>query len=138
MKKGVLLLTCFSITVCCLAQESGFFTDSLMQKWNKAWNQKNVAALTSMVQPNVVFESPYNIRISRDSLAASIFKYELPRLGNIQSTELHSQTDGDMAWSIGEVTGIENNEPWKATYTFEFTRKNGGNWKIQLLVFYEK
>lgn len=110
-----------------------------MKQWDTAWNNKDATALKSMLQPNVVFESPYNIRISRDSIAATTFKVVLPSLDSLRSSELHSLVNDNMAWSIGKATGIwSNNKSWKATYTFEFTRRANQDWKIQMLIFYEK
>ena len=139
MKIFLILLTFSSITFCSFAQQTSALADSLMKQWDMAWNNKDVGTLKSMLQSNAIFESPYQIRISKDSIAASIFKVELASLDDVHSTELHTLVDDNMAWSIGKVTGIwSNNQPWEGTYTFEFTRKAGQDWKIQMLIFYEK
>lgn len=128
-----------SITICSFAQKTTTLTDSLMKQWDAAWNNKDTDALESMLQPNVIFESPYNIRISKDSIAATTFKVVLPSLGDLKSTELRTLIDSNIAWSIGRATGTwSNNKSWEATYTFEFKRKADKDWKIQMLIFYEK
>ena len=124
MKRFLILITFISTTFSSLAQERSALTDSLMKQLDITLNNKDVKTLKSLLQLNAIFESPYQTRISKDSIAATIFRIELASLSDIKSTELHT-VDDNMAWSIGKVTGIwSNNQPWTGTYTFEFTKKS--------------
>jgi ketosteroid isomerase-like protein len=140
MKRVLFFLTFVSITILSFPQEKTTMTDSLTKQWNTAWNNKDVNALIKQLQPNAIFEfDPYEIHITRDSIAATIFKIQLNSMHNLKSTEIHTLKHNNIAWSIGNMSGIwSNGQRWKGTYTFEFTRKPGQNWKIQMLITYDK
>lgn len=145
MKRLILFFLLISAATSSYAQNTNSVTATIMRRYDRAWNHKDARALVGMIRPNAIFESPYHIRMSRDSIMSTVFKSELAVMDDLKTTEYRSQISGNMAWSIGKVTGNVYNSrnkksftPWHATYTFEFTKRAGGNWKIQMMVFYEK
>ncbi len=118
-------------------------TKSLMKNFDEAWNNKNVNALDSLLQPDAFFESPYQIRDGREAIDTTIFRFNIHIFRNGKSTENYSHIDNNIAWSVGNVTADYLNKkneivPWNARYTFIFSKGNDNSWKIQMMIYHEK
>lgn len=144
MKRLLFSLAFVFVTTSCPAQ-SVTLTDSLTKQYFKAWNNDDASAIISMLQPNAFFESPYQLRYGRDSIAATVLKSEIHMFYNIKTVENYSYVGNDIAWSLGKATSImkkdKNNKFAKTStesYTFVYTRKNSENWKLQMIIWHEK
>ena len=138
----ITLLVIFSTTIT-FAQNS--LTDLLVKKFFQAWNAENINEMISQIQPDAFFKSPYQLRYGRDKMAATVLKTNPPAHKVVNTKELHSKVDDDIAWSIGEFTadvyddyGNKTSEQIKGTYTYVFTKKNKSDWKIQMIIYHEE
>ena len=145
MKKILYLaiFSCVLISSYSLGQNS--LTDLLVKKFFQAWNAENINEMISQLQPDAFFKSPYQLRYGRDKMEATVLKTNPPAHKVANTKELHSKVEDDIAWSIGEFTadvyddyGDKTSEQIKGTYTYVFTKKNNGNWKIQMMIYHEE
>jgi len=137
----IVLLFTFSTTIA-FGQNS--LTDLLVKNFFQAWNAENINEMITQLQPDAFFKSPYQLRYGRDKMAATVLKTNPPAHKVVNSKELHSKVEDDIAWSIGEFTadiyddyGYKTSEQIKGTYTYIFTKKNKGDWKIQMIIYHE-
>lgn len=140
----------FSISIFLLLMSCSFsfgqnsLTDLLTKQFHQAWNSENVNEMVSFLQPDAFFESPYQLQYGREKIASTVLKTNPLIYKNVNTKELHSKVNEDIAWSIGEFTsdiyddhGNKTGEQLKGTYTYVFTRKNKGDWKVQMLIYHE-
>ena len=120
-------------------------TDILSKQFNQAWNKENVNDMVSLLQPDAFFKSPYQLQYGRDKMAATVLKKNPPVYKIVHTKELHSKVEDDIAWSIAEFTcdvyddyGNKTNEKLEGTYTYVFTKKNKGDWKLQMMIFHDE
>jgi hypothetical protein len=144
MKKLLFPLAFVFATINCLAQ-STTLTDSLTKQYFQAWNNNDTSAIISMLQPNAFFESPYQLRYGRDSIAATVLKSEIYMFYNIKTVENYSYVGDNIAWSLGKATSIMKKDKNKKSaqtstdsYTFVYTKKSNENWKLQMIIWHEK
>ena len=145
MKKIYQLIIFVQILFCSLAFGQSSLTNLLTQQFFQAWNSENVNKMISLLQPDAFFKSPYQLRYGRDKMAATVLKTNPPAHKVVNSKELHSKVEDDIAWSIGEFTadvyddyGNKTSEQINGTYTYVFTKKNKEDWKIQMIIYHEK
>lgn len=119
-------------------------TDILAKQFNQVWNKENIREMVSLLQPDAFFKSPYQLRYGRDKMEATILKTNPSKYKFSNTKELHSKVEDNIAWSIAEFTadvyddyGNKTSEQLKGTYTYVFTKKNKGDWKIQMMIFHE-
>lgn len=144
--KKLFYLNILTVTIFCtysFGQNS--LTDLLVKKFFQAWNAENTNEMISQLQPDAFFKSPYQLRYGRDKMAATVLKTNPPAHKVVNTKELHSKVDDDIAWSIGEFTadvyddyGNKTSEQIKGTYTYVFTKKNKSDWKIQMIIYHEE
>jgi len=120
-------------------------TDILSKQFNQAWNKENIREMVSLLQPDAFFKSPYQLRYGRDKMEATVLKTNPPAYKFANTKELHSKVEYDIAWSIAEFTadvyddyGKKTSEKLNGTYTYVFTKKNNGDWKIQMMIFHDE
>lgn len=119
-------------------------TDILSKQFNQAWNKENVNEMISLLQPDAFFKSPYQLQYGRNKMAKTVLKKNPPVYKIVHTKELHSKVEDDIAWSIAEFTcdvyddyGNKTNEKLEGIYTYVFTRKNKGDWKLQMMIFHD-
>jgi len=144
--KKIFYLTIFSfvlISSYSLGQNS--LTELLAKQFNQAWNKENVNEMISLLQHDAFFKSPYQLQYGREKMGRTILKKNPPVYKFIDTKELHSKVNDDIAWSIAEFTcdiydeyGNKTGEKLEGSYTYVFTRKNKGDWKIQMMIFHDK
>lgn len=144
MNKLLFSVLFFSSSLCSLLFGQSSLTDLLTKQFHQAWNAENINEMKLLIQPDAFFKSPYQLQYGREKMAATVLKKNPPVYKIIISKELHSKVNEDIAWSIGELTsdiydsyGNKTSEKLEATYTYVFTRKNKGDWKIQMLIYHE-
>ncbi len=145
MKIYMIPVTIVLLVVSGFAQETNSVTDSLMDQWDNAWNNEDVPALVSMMQPDAYFASPYQRWFSRDSIRATILSKNLYWFRNSKSIEQFSRVKDDIAWSVGKTTAeyypddnSSKAKSWHANYTFVFTKNRNDQWKLQMMIYHEK
>ena len=99
----------------------------------------------ALLQHDAFFKSPYQLQYGRDKMERTILKKNPPVYKFVNMKELHSKVDDDIAWSIAEFTydvydeyGNKTGDKLEGSYTYVFTRKNNGDWKIQMMIFHEE
>jgi len=120
-------------------------TDLLTKQFHQAWNAENINEMISLLQHDAFFKSNQQLRYGRDKMAATVLKTNPPKYKVVSTKEIHSKVEDDIAWSIGEFTsdiydeyGNKTKEQLKGTYTYVFTKKNKGDWKVQMLIYHEQ
>ena len=120
-------------------------TELLAKQFNQAWNKENVNEMISLLQHDAFFKSPYQLQYGREKMVRTILKKNPPVYKFIDTKELHSKVNDDIAWSIAEFTcdvydeyGNKTGEKLEGSYTYVFTRKNKGDWKIQMMIFHDE
>jgi ketosteroid isomerase-like protein len=145
MKKIFPLTILLSLLICSFSFGQSSLTDMLTKQFHQAWNEENINKMVSLLQPDAFFKSPYQLQYGRDKMAATVLKTNPPAYKVVNTKELHSKVEDDIAWSIGEFTadvyddsGNKTSKQLKGTYTYVFTKKNKGDWKIQMLIYHEQ
>lgn len=145
MKKRVLFILLLISSVSINAQDKTTLTDSLVNNFSNAWNENNLAKMISLIQPDAFFESPYQLRYSRDTMAATILITNPPVFRNSKTIESFSKVKDNIAWSIGKLSanifdekGKDTGKMLSANYTYVFTKRKNENWKLQMIIFHEK
>ena len=128
---------------CSFGQNS--LTELLAKQFNQAWNKENLNEMISLLQHDAFFKSPYQLQYGRDKMERTILKKNPPVYKFVNTKELHSKVEDDIAWSIAEFTcdvydeyGNKTGDKLEGSYTYVFTRKNNGDWKIQMMIFHEE
>ena len=144
--KKIFYLTIFSFVLFSsysLGQNS--LTELLAEQFNQAWNKENVNEMISLLQHDAFFKSPYQLQYGREKMARTVLKKNPPVYKFIHTKELHSKVDDDIAWSIAEFMcdvydeyGNKTGEKLEGSYTYVFTRKDKGDWKIQMMIFHDE
>jgi ketosteroid isomerase-like protein len=145
MKKLFLCGVFLFLTFCSFALGQESLTDLLTKQFYQAWNKENINEMVSLLQPDAFFKSPYQLQYGREKMKATVLKENPPLYKLVYRKELHSKVEDDIAWSIGEFRcdvyddyGNKTGEKLEGTYTYVFTRKNKGDWKIQMMILHEK
>ena len=145
MKKMFFLITFLFVIICSLSFGQNSLTDLLTRQFQQAWNTRNINEMVSLLQANAFFESPHQLQYGREKMAATVLKSNPPVYKFVSTKELHSYVEDQLAWSIGEFTcdiyddnGNKTNEQLKGTYTYVFTKRNKGDWKVQMMIYHEK
>ena len=144
--KQILYLAIFSfvlISYYSFGQNS--LTEILAEQFNQAWNKENVNEMIALLQHDAFFKSPYQLQYGRDKMERTILKKNPPVYKFVNTKELHSKVEDDIAWSIAEFTcdvydeyGNKTGDKLEGSYTYVFTRKNNDDWKIQMMIFHEE
>ena len=120
-------------------------TGLLAEQFNQAWNKENLNEMISLLQHDAFFKSPYQLQYGREKMARTILKENPPVYKFVNTKELHSKVDDNIAWSIAEFTcdvydeyGNKTSDKLEGSYTYVFTRKDKGDWKIQMMIFHDK
>ena len=146
MRMKNILIFAFFFSVCIYSFSFGqnSLTDLLTKQFHQAWNSENINEIVSQLQHDAFFKSPHQLRYGRDKMAATVLKTNPPVYKVVRTKEMHSKVEDNIAWSIGEFTcdiyddyGYKTNEQLKGTYTYVFTKKNKGDWKVQMLIYHE-
>ena len=145
MKKMFFPATFLFVIFCSLSFGQNSLTDLLTKQFHQAWNAENVNEMVSLLQANAFFKSPYQLQYGRDKMAATVLKRNPPVYKIVSAKELHSYVEDQLAWSIGEFTcdiyddnRKKTDKQLKGTYTYVFTKRNKGDWKVQMLIYHEK
>ena len=88
-------------SLCLKAQDKMTLTDSLVNKFHEAWNSNDLDAMISMLHPDAFFNSPYQLRYTRDTMAATVLIWNPLRIKDCTTTEVYSHVENNLAWSIG-------------------------------------
>ena len=145
MKRIYTLVTFLFLLICSLSFGQNSLTDLLTKQFHQAWNDENVNKMVSLLQPDAFFESPHQLQYGREKMAATVLKTNPPVYKVVYTKEIHSKVNDDIAWSIGEFKcdvyddyGKKTSDKLEGTYTYVFTRKDKGDWKVQMLIFHEE
>lgn len=145
MKKMLSLTTLLFLINCSFSFGQNSLTDLLTRQFHQAWNAKNVKEMVSLLQANAFFKSPHQLQYGREKMAATVLKSNPPVYKFVNTKELHSYVEDQLAWSIGaficdiyDDNGNKTNEQLKGTYTYVFTKRNKGDWKVQMLIYHEE
>jgi ketosteroid isomerase-like protein len=145
MKKNFPLAVFLTMLICSFSFGQSSLTDLLTKQFHQAWNAENINEMVSQLQPDAFFKSPYQLQYGREKMAATVLKTNPPAYKVVNTKEIHSKVEDDIAWSIGEFTadiyddyGNKTSEQLKGTYTYVFTKKNKGDWKVQMLIYHEQ
>ena len=84
-----------------IAQDKLTLTDSLVNKFHEAWNSNDLDAMISMLHPDAFFNSPYQLRYTRDTMAATVLIKNPPIIKDCTTKEVYSHVENNLAWSIG-------------------------------------
>lgn len=145
MKKIFPPIIFFCVFICSFSFGQSSLTDLLTKQFHQAWNKENINEMVSQLQHDAFFKSTNQLRYGRDKMAATILKTNPPKYKVVSTKELHSKVEDDIAWSIGEFIsdiydeyGNKTKEQLKGTYTYVFTKKNKGDWKVQMLIYHDQ
>ncbi len=145
MKKNIHLSIFITMIICSFSFGQSSLTDLLTKQFHQAWNAENINEMVSQLQHDAFFKSTQQLRYGRDKMAATILKTNPPKYKVVSTKEIHSKVEDDIAWSIGEFTsdiydeyGNKTKEQLKGTYTYVFTKKNKGDWKVQMLIYHDE
>jgi ketosteroid isomerase-like protein len=145
MKKIFSPTILLAIFLCSFSFGQSSLTDLLTQQFTQAWNKGNVNEMVSLLQPDAFFKSPYQLQYGREKMAATVLKTNPPVYKVVYTKELHSKVNDDIAWSIGEFKcdvyddyGNKTSDKMEGTYTYVFTRRDKGDWKIQMMIYHEE
>jgi ketosteroid isomerase-like protein len=139
-----ILVTLASINM--LAQDSLVCTHKLVSEFHAAWNKNDLETMVNLLQPDAFFKSPHQLRYGRDEMASTVLLANPPFIKDCWTEEWYSYMENDIAWSIGRLYCNTYNDSGeivmkgteKSTeYTYVFSRDQGGNWKIQMLLYHE-
>lgn len=144
--KKIFCLTIFSfVLISSYSFGQNSLTGILAEQFNQAWNKENVNEMISLLQHDAFFKSPYQLQYGREKMARTVLKKNPPVYKFIHTKELHSKVDDDIAWSIAEFKcdvydeyGNKTGEKLEGSYTYVFTRKDKGDWKIQMMIFHDE
>lgn len=144
--KKIFCLTIFSfVLISSYSFGQNSLTGILAEQFNQAWNKENVNEMISLLQHDAFFKSPYQLQYGREKMARTVLKKNPPVYKFIHTKELHSKVDDDIAWSIAEFMcdvydeyGNKTGEKLEGSYTYVFTRKDKGDWKIQMMIFHDE
>jgi len=145
MKKNFPLIIFLYVFISSFSFGQSSLTDLLTKQFHQAWNKENINEMVSQLQHDAFFKSTNQLRYGRDKMAATILKTNPPKYKVESTKELHSKVEDDIAWSIGEFIsdiydeyGNKTKEQLKGTYTYVFTKKNKGDWKVQMLIYHDQ
>lgn len=145
MKKIFPPIIFFCVFICSFSFGQSSLTDLLTKQFHQAWNKENINEMVSQLQHDAFFKSTNQLRYGKDKMAATILKTNPPKYKVVSTKELHSKVEDDIAWSIGEFIsdiydeyGNKTKEQLKGTYTYVFTKKNKGDWKVQMLIYHDQ
>jgi len=145
VKNFISHLILFFVTISGFSFGQNSLTDLLSKQFNQAWNSENINEMVSQLQHDAFFKSLHQLRYGREKMAATVLKTNPPKYKVVSTKELHSKVEADIAWSIGEFTsdiydeyGNKTKEQLKGTYTYVFTKKNKGDWKVQMLIYHDE
>ena len=145
MKKSLSLISLLILISTAITFGQDSLTALFVKKFFQSWNAENINEMMSQLQPDAFFKSPYQLRYGRDKMVATVLKTNPPAHKVVNTKELHSKVEDDIAWSIGEFTadvyddyGNKTSEQINGTYTYVFTKKNKGDWKIQMMIYHEQ
>ena len=139
-----LFLIVFSIVVVpARGQEHRQFkslTDSLVKTYNQRWDRQDVAGMYAMLTDNAVFVSPFQMRVSRDTIRSTVLAVNPQRFHDTWSEEDISSVDGDNAYSIGRMgfniydKGGRKTGSTEAQYLMTFFRSANRLWRVRLII----
>jgi len=145
MTKNFSIIIFLSFILCSYSYGQSSLTDLLTKQFHQAWNKENVNEMISLLQPDAFYESPNQLQNGREKMAATVLKTNPPVYKIVYSKELHSKVNDDIAWAIGEFKcdvydgyGNKTGDKREGTYTYVFTRKDKGDWKVQMLIYHEQ
>ncbi|MGB5287234.1 MAG: DUF4440 domain-containing protein [Ignavibacteriaceae bacterium] len=145
MKKIFAFVIMLIMLICSFSFGQSSLTDLLTKQFHQAWNAENINEMVSQLQHDAFFKSPHQLRYGREKMAATVLKINPPKYKVASTKEIHSKVEDDIAWSIGEFTsdiydeyGNKTKEQLKGTYTYVFTKKNKGDWKVQILIYHDE
>lgn len=145
MMKNVLALLVFSI--CCYScanpsskdqsATTAVSTDSLVNIWNKAWNNQDSAAITNLMSKDIVFIGDGKIQKGIDTVAKKFVGPNSKVIKNLKTEMLSAGVSGDQAYYYGtythdvalkDTTLTNRNGIFSVIYT-----KEQNQWKIKLV-----
>ena len=145
MNRTSYLIIISFILICSFSFGQSSLTELLAEQFNQAWNKENVNEMISLLQHDAFFKSPYQLEYGREKMARTILKKNPPVYKFIDTKELHSKVNDDIAWSIAKFTcdvydeyGNKTSDKLEGSYTYVFTRKDKGDWKIQMMIFHDE
>ena len=145
MNKIYYLAFLFLMIIPGIAFGQNSLTDLLAKQFHQAWNAEKITEMKSLLQHDAFFKSPYQLQYGREKMVRTVLMENPPVYKIVHTKELHSKVEDEIAWSIAEFTadiyddyGNKTSEQLNGTYTYVFTRKNKGDWKIQMLIYLEE
>jgi uncharacterized protein (TIGR02246 family) len=115
-------------------------TDSLVKTYNRLWDRQDIAGMDAMLTDDAVFLSPFQMRVSRDTIRATVFAKNPQRFHDTWSEEDFSSIDGNNAYSIGRMGFNVYNRDGKKTgsteaqYVMTFVRHSDNRWRVKLII----
>jgi len=144
VKNFISYLILFFVTISGFSLGQSSLTDLLSKQFNQAWNAENINEMKSLLQPDAFFKSPDQLQYGREKMETTVLKKNPQMYKIVHTKELHSNVDDNIAWSIAEFTadiyddyGNKTNEQLTGTYTYVFTKKNKGDWKLQMMIYHD-
>ena len=120
-------------------------TDLLTKQFHQAWNNENINEMISLLQANAFFQSSNELYYGREKMKDTLLKKNPKKYKFAATREIHSYAEDRLAWSIGEYTcdvydeyGYKTGEHVNGTYTYVFSKRNKGDWKVQMLIYHEQ
>ena len=145
MKKNSFYIIIIYLLLDTLSFSQSSLTEILATQFHQAWNKGNINEMVSLLQPDAFFKSPDQLRNGRERMGETVLKTNPSAYKFVNIKEQHSKVADDIAWSIGEFTcdiydeyGYKTSKQFNGTYTYVFTRKDSNDWKVQMLIYYEK
>ena len=138
----VLLVACGCATAI-RAEAPETLTLKLIRAYDAAWDRGDWKAMYGMLDPECVFESPFQTRLGRDEIRDHVFE-NTKKFRDTVGVEDTSKIDGDIAYSFGSQTfnqyapdgTIKSRR--SAKLLFIFTRRPGQDWKIRFQIITEE
>ena len=124
-----------------ITQTQSVNTDSLINQWNKFWNEHDSTGLTNLFNSNsvVVFSSKKRFTGANDIMKNWISQ-TLPVMKNLKTEKISAASTNEMAYYNGTYTlDITRNDSVIGTdagcFNIVWKLQDKTNWKVELLFF---
>ena len=120
--------------------ENKISTDSLLKAWNKAWNDRDSAAIIAQLTDDAVMLSASKTMNGKPEIANKFVSRFYKSMLNLQAKKVYESAAGDMAVQAGTYTHeIQNADSTKKNasdgggYTFVWKQQADKSWKLRFL-----
>ena len=119
---------------CCIA---GVTADSLIQRWNDAWNTKDSIALKNMFMENATVLVKDFVITGRDSIMIKWINENLPLVKNLKTESLKQCNCCCCVSMTGfyslDVASGESTIEFKGNFTFIWNQVEDKSWKLKVV-----